>query len=84
MNHTESLRTLIDRQLFPLDASVPADADLHAEGLDSMALMQLILLLEREFGIAITPEDLGRENFATLANLAAFVSRKQAAAAGCD
>lgn len=74
---TESLRTLIDQQLFPLDASVPADADLYAEGLDSMALMQLILLLEREFGIAIIPEDLGRENFATLASLAAFVSRKQ-------
>ena len=77
---TDSLRAFIDQQLFPLDASVPADADLYAEGLDSMALMQLILLLEREFGIAITPEDLGRENFATLANLAAFVSRKQAAA----
>ena len=39
--------------------------------------MQLILLLEREFGIAITPDDLGRENFATLADMAAFVSRKQ-------
>lgn len=74
---TDSLRALIDEQLFPLDAAVPADADLYAEGLDSMALMQLILLLEREFKIAITPEDLGRENFATLANLAAFVSRKQ-------
>jgi acyl carrier protein len=79
MNHTESLRTLIDQQLFPLDAAVPADADLYAEGLDSMALMQLILLLEREFGIAITPDDLGRENFATLASLAALVSRKQTA-----
>lgn len=75
---TDALRALIDQQLFPLDA-VPADADLYAEGLDSMALMQLILLLEREFGIAITPEDLGRENFATLTNLAAFVSRKQTA-----
>jgi acyl carrier protein len=76
---TASLRALIDQQLFPLDPSVPADADLYAEGLDSMALMQLILLLEREFGIVITPEDLGRENFATLANLAAFVTGKQTA-----
>jgi acyl carrier protein len=78
---TDSLRVFIDQQLFPLAAAVPADADLYAEGLDSMALMQLILLLEREFGIAITPEDLGRENFATLANLAAFVSRKQTVSA---
>lgn len=76
---TESLRALIDQQLFLLDHSVADDADLYSEGLDSMALMQLILLLEREFGIAITPDDLGRENFATLENLAAFVSKKQTA-----
>jgi len=73
---TDSLRALIDAQLFSLDPGVPDDADLYSEGLDSMALMQLILLLEREFGITITPEDLGRENFATLANLTAFVSKK--------
>jgi len=77
---TESLRTLIDLQLFPLDASVADDADLYAEGLDSMALMQLILLLEREFGITVTPQDLGRENFSSLANLADFVSKKQSTA----
>jgi acyl carrier protein len=80
MNHTATLRELIDAELFPLDESVTDGTDLYAEGLDSMALMQLILLLEREFDIAITPDDLGRENFATLADMAAFVSRKQTAA----
>ena len=80
MNPTTTLRTLIDTELFPLDESVTHATDLYSEGLDSMALMQLILLLEREFGIAITPEDLGRENFATLADMAAFISKKQAAA----
>ena len=74
---TESLRTLIDGQLFPLDESVTAKSDLHAEGLDSLALMQLILLLEREFSITIQPDDLDRENFSTLENLAAFISRKK-------
>ncbi|MFU8893139.1 MAG: acyl carrier protein [Luteolibacter sp.] len=73
----DSLRALIDEQLFPLDPGVADDADLHAEGLDSMALMQLILLLEAEFGITITPADLGRENFTSLKNLAAFVAGKQ-------
>jgi len=73
---TDSLRTLINDELFPLDSSVADDADLHAEGLDSMALMQLILLLEHEFEITIAPDDLGRENFATLANLTAFVCKK--------
>jgi acyl carrier protein len=73
----DSLRALIDERLFPLDHGVADDADLHAEGLDSMALMQLILLLEAELGITITPADLDRENFSTLNNLAAFVARKQ-------
>jgi acyl carrier protein len=45
-----------------------------------MALMQLILILEREFGITITPEDLSRGNFATLTNLTAFVAGKQTTA----
>ncbi len=80
MKPTDPLRELIDRELFPLDGSVTDECDLHAEGLDSMALMQLILLLEREYGIAIKPEDLGRENFSSLANLARFVAGKQAAA----
>lgn len=77
---TASLRTLIDQQLFPLETSVSDDADLYAEGLDSMALMQLILLLEREFAITVTPQDLGRENFSSLTNLADFIAKKQASA----
>lgn len=80
MKLIDSLRTLIDQELFPLGPEIGDDDDLHAEGLDSMALMQLILILEREFGIAITPEDLSREKFATLANLAAFVAGKQTTA----
>lgn len=79
MTTTEALRDLIDSGLFPLDSSVTDSTDLYSEGLDSMALMQLILLLEREFGIAITPDDLGWENFATLVDMAAFVLRKQTA-----
>lgn len=72
------LRTLIDGELFALDESVGSQTDLHAEGLDSLALMQLILLLEREYGITIQPGDLDRVNFSTLEKLAGFVSRKTA------
>lgn len=74
---TNSLRSLISEQLFPLDDSVADDSDLHSEGLDSLALMQLILLLEREFSVTISPEDLNRENFSTLEKLAKLVSEKQ-------
>jgi acyl carrier protein len=71
------LHTLIDEQLFPLDESVTPQSDLYSEGLDSMALMQLILLLEQEFGVSVVPEDLDRENFATLEKMAEFISKKQ-------
>ena len=74
---TKSLHTLIDEQLFPLDESVTPQSDLFAEGLDSMALMQLILLLEQEFAVTIVPEDLNGENFSTLEKMAGFVSRKK-------
>lgn len=74
---TKSLHSLIDGQLFALDDSVTPETDLHAEGLDSLALMQLILLLEREFAITIQPTDLDRENFSTLSRMAEFVRRKQ-------
>ncbi len=74
---THSLRQLIHEQLFPLDDSVTDQSDLHSEGLDSLALMQLILLLEREYTVSISPGDLNMENFSTLGNLAELVSMKQ-------
>ncbi len=79
MNHDleTSLRRLVDEQLFALDESVTATSDLHAEGLDSLALMQLILLLEREFAISIDPADLDRENFSSLEKMASLIARKQ-------
>ena len=77
MELTESLRELIDDHLFPLGEDVDAATDLHAEGLDSLALMQLILLIEKEFGVSIVPSDLDRENFSTLGNIAALIVRKR-------
>lgn len=73
---THQIHTLIDGELFPLHESVTADTDLHSEGLDSLMLMQLILLLEREFSISISPEDLDRVNFSSLNHIAALVRKK--------
>ena len=74
-----SLRQLIDDQLLSLDESVSNDSDLSEEGLDSMALMQLILLLEQEFQIALDPADLNRDNFASLNKLSRFIESKSQA-----
>lgn len=74
---TNQIRNLIDGELFPLAESVTDSTDLHSEGLDSLMLMQLILLLEREFAISIAPEDLDRENFSSLTNIASLIRRKR-------
>ena len=63
--------------MFPLKESFTSDCDLYAEGLDSMALMQLILFLEQDLGVRIEPEDLGRENFQTLDAIARLVEKKR-------
>jgi len=74
-----ALRQLIDEQLFSLDDSVTDDSNLSEEGLDSMALMQLILLLEQEFKIVLEPADLNRDNFASLNKLSRFIESKSQA-----
>lgn len=71
------LRTLISERLFPLDDDFGAEADLYEEGLDSMALMQLILALELEFGVQVKPEDLDRDHFKTLQAIAKLVETKR-------
>ena len=73
MPDTEAIRRLVSDQLFPLDEDFAADGDLYEEGMDSMALMQLILVLEQEFGVLVQPEDLDRENFKTLQAIAQLV-----------
>ena len=72
-----SVRKIVSEHLFPLKECFTADCDLYTEGLDSMAMMQLILFVEQELGVTITPEDLGRENFQTLTAIATLVEKKR-------
>ena len=46
--------------------------------LDSMAVMELVMDLERTFGIEFDDDEVTAEVFESLASLAAFVSDKQA------
>lgn len=46
--------------------------------LDSLAFLEFIELIEREFGIAIDTRDLDDDNFATTAAATAYVRRKLA------
>jgi acyl carrier protein len=44
--------------------------------LDSVAVLQLVLALEEEFGVVVEDNDIGAENFADLQSLCRFVEVK--------
>lgn len=66
---------------------LPDDAIFGSGGLNSLFAMQLILFLEKTFGIHVGDGDLEWRNFETVRAIAAFVGRKlaapEAAARGC-
>ena len=74
----EVMAMLRDEGLVELALDFAADGDLFAAGMDSMAVMQLIVVAEERFGAVIGPEDVGRENLGTPAALADLIGRKLA------
>ena len=59
-----------------LNVSVPSlDEDLIETGvLDSLLLVELVFLLESDFGIVVDIEDLEFENFRSIRSIAAFIA----------
>lgn len=74
----EVIAMLRDEGLAEVDGNFPSDGDLFAAGMDSMAVMQLIVIAEERYGAVIGPEDAGRENLGTPAALAALIGRRRA------
>jgi methoxymalonate biosynthesis acyl carrier protein len=62
-----------------LHIDVPtAETDLLATGrLDSVAVVELLLQLEKRFGIQIDMEDLEIDHFRSLATIAAFIAGRR-------
>ena len=58
---------------------VSVSCDLFALGMDSMALMQLLLHLEDRFGVTVEPAEMTRARFASARALADFLAAKQPA-----
>ncbi len=82
----ERLKRIIvtDLHLDDLDPGrIVDDAPLFGEGLglDSVDALELVVAMEREFGIKIKSQDVGKEAFASVARLAEFVDGRLAAAA---
>jgi len=61
-----------------LNMEVPSsDTDLFEAGLlDSLAFVELLLHLEREFGVATSLDDLEADNFRSIDRIATFVSTR--------
>lgn len=71
----DEIRQLLRSRLSVVAPSV--DADLVAAGLlDSLALVELFLLLEERFGITVTLDDITLDDFRAVSSIAAFVARK--------
>ena len=75
-NPTDLIDWLNAEGLLELDWDFPEDGDLFAAGLDSMAVMQLVVAVEDEYGVELGPDDLTRKNLATPTTLAALITAK--------
>jgi len=60
---------LICSELLEIADDLSLDSDLFDAGLDSMAIMQLTLILEREFGVSIPENLIVKSTFSTVRNL---------------
>ncbi|WP_280189858.1 acyl carrier protein [Delftia sp. PS-11] len=58
-------------------ADVAPDVDLFSTGMvNSLFAMQMVLFVEREFGLVVDNEDLDYENFKSINAICEFVNRK--------
>ncbi len=74
----EVIDWLNDEDVLDLEWDFPEDGDLFAAGLDSMAVMQLVVAVEDRYGIELAPENLTKEHLATPTTLAALLAAKLA------
>ena len=73
--------TLVSERLLEVQPGFDPESNLYDNGLDSMAIMQLLLLVEEEFGVAIPDRALTRQNFQTVRQVAQLI-REHAGGAG--
>lgn len=73
------LVTLITERLLETQPGFDADSNLYEAGLDSMALMQLLILVEEDYGVSIPEADLTKQNFSTTRHLAQLIRERRAA-----
>lgn len=56
---------------------VGSNSDPFEQRIDSMGMMQLILVLEEDFGVHLNPVDISRERFASVGAISALIQERQ-------
>lgn len=72
-NIIAEIKKYIENNILAEAVQINADTDLKKAGIDSFSTVEIILFIERKFGIAIPDEKLIPDNFKTLRSLAATV-----------
>lgn len=75
----QQLVRLVSERLLETQPGFDADSDLYDSGLDSMAIMQFLILIEEEYGVALPERDLTRQNFSTVQGVARLIRAHAAA-----
>lgn len=75
------IELLVSENILEPQEPLKPDTDLFAMGLDSMAMMQLLLQIEERFQLSVSPAEMTRDRFATADALAAFLGEKRRLAA---
>ena len=72
---------LLSERLFETPQPFDATTDLYSLGMDSMAIMQLLIIIEEEYGVALPECGLTRQNFTTVRQLAHLILAQNRTAA---
>ena len=73
----DTLTAFVNDQIMARGHPIAPDDDLEAAGVDSMALLKILLFIEAEFGFWMPDEDLVQENIASVRTLATYVCRRR-------
>ena len=69
----EEIKKYIQKNILAETVQLDAETNLKQAGVDSFSTVEIILFIERKFGVSIPDEKLLPENFKTLQALAATV-----------
>jgi acyl carrier protein len=68
------IKKYIEKNILTESVQVQADSDLKKAGIDSFSTVEIILFIERRFGVSIPDEKLIPDNFRTIKALASTVA----------